>query len=304
MTILARFAAFTRPGETTPARHRAAIVLVSVGAIGVSLGGLIVRHLESASAWQFNIYRGLVGAISLSVILVAQYRGGALEQFRRMESPAWFGAGALGLAAVFYILSLVHTTVANTQFVMSAAPFVVAALAWLVLGERPARATVAAMAVAFIGIGLMVWDGLAVGHVYGGMLALMTVALFSSYGVITRGLRDLNMLPAVIVASCVTMVAGGLGSLGDFQVSVHDLWLCVVWGLIVAVCGDWFFVIAVRHLAVAETTLLLMMIPSVFGPFWVWLIIDEVPSNATLAGGTLVLAAVAGWALRDLLRER
>ena len=60
------------------------------------------------------------------------------------------------------------------------------------------------------------------------------------------------------------------------------------------------FVTGVRHVKGAESMLLTMMIPSVLGPFWVWIVIDEVPSFATLAGGTLVLAALGGWAIRDL----
>ena len=49
--------------------------------------------------------------------------------------------------------------------------------------------------------------------------------------------------------------------------------------------------------------LLMMMIPSVLGPLWVWMAIGEAPSLATLIGGILVLSALAGWAIRDLRRR-
>ena len=291
------------PGETTPSRHRAAIVVMCCGGIAVSLGGLFVRSLEAASAWQFNVYRGVVGGVALTVILVLRYRGGAIDRVRRLDGVVWLGAGCLGVAAVFYILSLQHTTVANTQFMLSAAPFLTAALAWLSFAERLRRRTIIAMSAALLGVVVMVGEGLATGHVYGDMMALLTVAMFSSYAVIMRSQRAEDMLPVIIVASFVTALAGAIGAFGDIAVSARDLVLGVVWGLTVGIGGDWCFVIAVRHLAAAESTLLLMMLPSVFGPLWVWLAFDEVPSVLTLAGGVLVLAAVSIWAARESPRR-
>ena len=302
MTPFARLLDLIPPGETTPARHRAAIVVMCCGGIGVSFGGLFVRSLEAASAWQFNLYRGLVGGLVLSMILIMRYRREALDRIRRLDRVVWLGAGCLGAAAMFYVLSLQHTTVANTQFVLGAAPFLTAALAWFSFGERLRRGTIIAMIAALVGVTLMVGDGLAIGHAYGDMLALLTVAMFASFAVIMRSQRAEDMLPVIIVASFVTALAGLLGAFGDVLASPRDLALGVMWGLTVGIFGDWFFVITVRHLAAAESTLLLMTLPSVFGPFWVWLALDEVPSAATFIGGGLVLAALSAWAIQDLRR--
>lgn len=300
MTFLRAFADLSRSARTTPARHRAAVALLASGAVSISFGGLIVRGLEDASPWQFNAVRGVVGGAALLLVLVLQHRGKVIAHFRRMESPAWFGAGCLGVAALFYILSLTHTTVANTHFAMSAAPFVTAGLAWLVLRERLHRVAVLAMAVAFCGIVIMVADGLGAGRSEGDWYALMAVLLFSTYGVIARGMRDANLLPAIIVAAFITMAGGIAGSLGDLHISMHDILLGATWGLLVGLAGDWCFLTGVRHVTGAESMLLMMMIPSVLGPLWVWIFIHEVPSMPTLVGGVLVLAALAGWAIRDL----
>ena len=300
MTVFRALADLSGSHRTTPARHRAALGLLAAGAVSISLGGLLVRGLEAATPWQFNAVRGVVGAAALLLVLVVRHRGAVAAHFRRMESPAWYGAGCLGVAALFYVLSLQHTTVANTHFAMSAAPFVTAGLAWLVLGERLHRQTLLAMAVAFGGIVVMVADGLAAGSSAGDGYALMAVLLFSTYGVIARGMRDTNLLPAIIVASFVTMVGGVVGSLGDAPLSGHDILLGVLWGLLVGLGGDWCFTTGVRHVTGAESMLLMSTIPSVLGPLWVWLAIDEVPSPATLIGGALVLAALVGWATRDL----
>ena len=300
MALFRTFADLVRVSHTTPARHRAALTVLALGAFAVSLGGLIVRHLESATPWQFNALRGAAGGIALLLVLAVQHRGAVAVHFRRLESPAWYGAGCLGVAALFYVLSLTHTTVANTHFVMGAAPFVTAALAWLVLGEGLRRVALAAMAAAFAGVAIMVAEGLVAGRSSGDWFALMAVLLFSTFGVIARGMRDTDLLPAIVVASFVTMVGGLAGSLGDLHMSTHDLVLGVLWGLLIGLGGDWCFMVGVRHVTVGESMLLMMMIPSVLGPLWVWVVIDEAPSLATLAGGTLVLVALGAWALGDL----
>ena len=52
----------------------------------------------------------------------------------------------------------------------------------------------------------------------------------------------------------------------------------------------------------AELTLLIL-IEFVLSPVWVWIAIDEKPSTATLIGGALVLASVAGRALASFRKE-
>ena len=297
---LLQIAELTRPGETTPARHRAAILLMAVGATGASFGGLFVRHLEQADGWQFNVYRGLVGGCMLLAILVFRYRRRSVQTFTSMSPAVWLGTVCLGFAAVFYILSLERTSVANAQLLLSVTPFLSAAFAWLFLREHLPRTTLLAMVLALVGVGLMVREGLATGNASGDLLALANVVLFATYSVIMRKNRMVDMLPAVVVASFVTMAIGLIGCSGDLEMTTNDLWLSVGWGIVIGIGGDWIFIIAVRHLTAAETTLLLMMIPSILGPLWVWWLIDEIPSSTTLAGGALVLAAVAGWALREL----
>jgi drug/metabolite transporter, DME family len=53
----------------------------------------------------------------------------------------------------------------------------------------------------------------------------------------------------------------------------------------------------------AELTLL-SLTEVVLGPIWVWLGVGEVPSPLTLAGGAIVLGAVAYQALGGVRRKR
>ena len=49
---------------------------------------------------------------------------------------------------------------------------------------------------------------------------------------------------------------------------------------------------------------LIAVLESVLGPVWVWLALGENPGAPSLAGGVVVLAALAGHTVADLRLER
>ena len=71
-----------------------------------------------------------------------------------------------------------------------------------------------------------------------------------------------------------------------------QLWL----GMILLTAGA-------RRIPVAEAALIAVL-ESVLGPVWVWLALGENPGLPSLAGGAIVLAALAGHTLADLRLER
>jgi drug/metabolite transporter (DMT)-like permease len=108
------------------------------------------------------------------------------------------------------------------------------------------------------------------------------------------------MLPTLVLGGILTCLISFTATWHDPFINLHDLLLCFVWGaLISGLLGNWLFIMAARHLAVAEATLI-MLTEFVLAPVWVWWFVDEVPSRYTLIGGVLVLGAVAARALKDL----
>jgi drug/metabolite transporter (DMT)-like permease len=60
------------------------------------------------------------------------------------------------------------------------------------------------------------------------------------------------------------------------------------------------FLLGARHIPSGEAGLL-GLLDTVLAPLWVWLAFAETPTNATLAGGGIVLASVV-WYLAGSLR--
>jgi drug/metabolite transporter (DMT)-like permease len=62
------------------------------------------------------------------------------------------------------------------------------------------------------------------------------------------------------------------------------------------------FIFASRHLVAAELTLF-MLLEFALGPIWVWVFINEVPTDLTVLGGLVVILSVAIRALFELRRS-
>jgi drug/metabolite transporter (DMT)-like permease len=272
--------------------RKLAILLMIASSVVISFSGLIVRILE-VGPLVMNFYRGMFLMCAVMVLLVVRYRGATIV---RVISVGWSGIIAgimLAAAAITFLQSLTHTTVANTLFVLAAIPFVTAGLAWIFLKERPNSATLITMVIAFAGIVIMIGEGFTIGAAYGNIMALLTTLSFSIYAVLVRRNRQVDMLPAILISTLIIMVVVALMRQGELEISRQDLWLCLLWGGVMSGFTSACFIVASRHIVAAELTIF-MLLEFALGPVWVWLFVNESPSRWTLVGGALVICAVLG----------
>lgn len=284
---------------------RGCLLVLCCGVV-FSLGGLIVRQIEAADAWQIVFYRSLAQGLALLLLLSLRDRGGIGTTFRLAGGAGLAGGACLATASICFIFSITHTTVANTLFLLSTAPFMAAIASRLLLGEPVRPSTWATMTVAMLGITIMVGEGIALGNLFGNLTGLATAAGFAGLTVALRRGRGTDMLPAVCLggfmsAAVAAFVIAGQGR--GFAISPWDLGLCAFYGAAIIAAGLSVFTRGARHLPAAELALL-SLTEVVFGPLWVWLAIDERPSDGTLLGGAVLLAALVGHALYGIGRRR
>jgi drug/metabolite transporter (DMT)-like permease len=195
---------------------------------------------------------------------------------------------------LLFLHALHFTTIANITFVLAVSPFIAAALAWLLLRETVTLRTWVAAAMALSGVGIMVFDELALGDATGIFMALGTATLMAGYAVSVRLGRNVDMTPAIALSG-ILAVLGSVLIISDFSISWHDLVLCLLQGAVISAACNSLFAYAARAVPAAEL-MLLGLIETVLAPTWVWLAIGEVPSLATVIGGAIILVAVIGHA--------
>ena len=273
-----------------------------IGSVAISFGGLIQRNIEVASPWQINVYRSLGMTLAIAILVAIQYRGRFF--------PTLMGVGRYGLlagillagAGLCFIQAFTYTTIANALFIIGAIPFFAALMARIFLGERLRRATLITMLFAGGGLALMVVNGISIGSGFGNLMALLTALCFAGYAVVVRYRRQVEMLPCLLIGSILVIAVSLPVTGGDLVLPWNDIWLCLFWGMFLSGLVNWTFIIASRHLATAELTLL-MLIEFALGPIWVWLFVGEVPHYWTLIGGSIIIASVAVRAILELKRH-
>ena len=128
-------------------RHTTGVALVLTAGVLLSLAGITLRHMESASGWQILLYRSFTFFIVVALYLAVRYRGRVVPAFVAVGRPGLIVALSLGLGSACYVFALLLTTVANALFILSAAPFMTAVLGWAVLRERVQPLTWMTMAI-------------------------------------------------------------------------------------------------------------------------------------------------------------
>jgi len=290
-------------GETGEERRGFALMLVIGGSVAVSFAGVLARLMEGADALQINFFRGVGQFSFVLLVLLFSYRRGIVTGIRGIGRPGLLGAVCVCAASICYMEAMTTTTVANTLFVLAGIPLITAIMARVFLGEQLRRETVVAIAVASLGIGIMIGEGIGAGSAYGNLMALACATLFSTYTTIIRHNRARDMLPTVLLSSSMLAAVSFMLSGGDIAISRHDMALSLLWGVALIGVANWTFIIASRHLAAAEVTFF-MLLEFAAGPMWVWIFIGEDASMPVLVGGGLVLASVAGRAWLQLSQGR
>lgn len=278
------------------------VTLVVVGGVFLSLSGIFLRNVESASGWQILFYRGIAFSTMLFLILLVKYRSKTLEAFKAIGKPGVWAGVALGLGSICYVYAILLTTVANAVFIIGASPLATAFVAWIFLREKTSKFGVVAMLVSLIGIGLMFADGLLEGRWLGNVAALMVVVSFVIFLLILRKKREIDMLPATCIGG---LVMGGVAGFfaDNLIVSNHDLVIALLMGCVQFGIGFMCFTIATRYILASEVALF-SLTESILGPIWVWIGVGEKPSILTLIGSAIVLVCVSSYCIANIRQER
>ena len=277
--------------------------LMIISSVGISFGGLVIRSIEAADVWQINFYRSMALVFIVALIMVLRHGRDSIARTRGIGRPGLLAGILLAGAGICFLQSVTNTTVANTLFMLSAIPFFTAALARIFLGERLMPATVLTMCAAAVGIVVMVSGGIGAGSLYGNLMGLLTALCFSCYTIIVRRHRGIEMLPALMVSGCTIIAISLVLRWGDLAIPLRDVLLCFLLGGILSGLANAFFIAASKHLVAAELTLF-MLLEFALGPIWVWLFVAEIPTRATIIGGTIVIGSVAIRAGLELTRSR
>ena len=113
---------------------------------------------------------------------------------------------------------------------------------------------------------------------------------FAVLVMIVRKYPKVDMVPAQFTAGIFAALIG-LFVAFNISISAHDLFLAFLAGFFQI--GFGFILITVgSRTTPAAVVGVLMLTESVFGPFWAWLFINELPPISVLIGGSIIIFSI------------
>ncbi len=281
--------------------HIKGLGITTLGVLVLTPDSLLVR-LIGLDTWTMVFWRGGLTMLSLTAALSLYYRSETLARFLAIGRTGLAIAVMFTLSSVLFILALNNTSVANTLVIIAAAPLMAAILTRVFLAEPVPLRTWIAILAAGAGIVVLVSDSPRGGTLAGDLAALGTAAgLAVNFSLIRRG-RARNMIPAMALS-------GGLSALAmlplaaPLAVASGQVWMLLLLGLVILPLAFGLTALGPRYLPAPEVALILLL-ETVLGPFWVWLVLNEVPSRFALIGGAIVVATLFLHSLAALVAQR
>ncbi len=282
--------------------RRRGLVLVLTANILWSSAGLFARLVDHLDVWTILCGRAFFGGLFIVVVAISEWRRGVLGPNFGLGRLAPLLVALSAVAVSSYIAALKTTTVAEVMIIYATLPFVAAALAFLLNGERAATRTLIAAGVALAGVCVMVASAWGTGRLLGQAISFLMTAAFGLMIVLQRRHPGMSMT-----------AINGLGAFAAaafaFSLSPHpamtlfDLAVLAVFGL-ATVCVAFILIMeGAKYIPAAETGLI-SMLDVVLGPLWVFLFFGERPGPLAFVGGALVLGALIWRLAPEIGRDR
>jgi len=260
----------------------------ALAALMWSLAGILQRQLHMGLASQLA-GRAAFAVLAVLVLIAITERGRVIRAFRAIGRPGLAVAVLMAVSSGSFITALNETSVANVLVIQALVPLA-ASLMGLLAGEPVRPRTWAAMGVAVAGLVVMAGAPTRPG-LWGTLFSLITMLTFSATLVTARRRADVSMAPATCLSQVLVLAVfapfAHAGEMGGANLGYLALLGIVQMGL-----GLFFLSLGARLIPAAAVALI-SQLENVLGPLWVWLAGIEKPSALTIAGGVIVIGAVA-----------
>jgi drug/metabolite transporter (DMT)-like permease len=265
-------------------------ILIFMGALSLSFGGLIVKSFEGATLWQILFWRSVFFSLTVLVFLIITYKKKVFNAFYLSGLPGFIGGVVLSLGFCGYVVAMYSTTVANTNFIISLQILFLAIFGYFFLKEKISSVTLLSIILAILGVLIMIGNSITPGEMYGNLAAFSMPITFAVLIIIVRKFPLVDMVPAQFVAGICCCLIGYFLS-NKLMISYHDIFLGFLAGFFQVGFGFIFITIGARTTPSAMVGII-MLSESILGPLWAFLFASERLSTYSLIGGAVILFAV------------
>ena len=244
-----------------------------------SLAGVFIKFLD-VPPLTIVFYRSLFAGLVFTPFL----RRNGLP----LNGPILVSALTYTAAISSFVAANKLTTAANAIVLQYTAPIFVFLFSGLVLKEKIAKLNGFALAVSMIGIAIISLDSVGQPDMAGVLLALLSGLLFAAYMINLRRTREINPVYLTWINNMVCALLLLFVVKSQLWLTATQLWILIVMGAVQLGMPYFLFSKGLHAVSLQEASLIALIEP-VLNPLWVALVVGEIPSKATVAGGGMIL---------------
>ena len=268
-------------------------LLIFLGALCLSFGGLIVKSFEGANLWQILFWRQIFFSIIVVLYLLITYKKNFFKKFYESGIPGFTAGVFLSIGFAAYVFAMYTTTVANTNFIITTETIFLAVFGYFFLKEKINLITFIAIVLGMSGVLLILGSSLSIQsseQFIGNIVAFIMPISFAILVIIIRKYPNVDMVPVQFIAGIFAAIIGYVIA-GKLSISLHDLLLASLAGFFQIGFGFIFITIGSQTTPSAVVGVL-MLTEAVFGPLWAWLFINETIPINVLIGGCIIFFSI------------
>ena len=267
-----------------------ALALIFAG-VFLSFGGVIIRFMESSSAWQITGYRSITFSLAILLYILIKYKKDTPHAFKKIGHSGILIALILGFSNTCFVWGMSTTTVSNAVFIMSTGPLFAAICSYFFLKRKIGKKTFIAIAGSMFGITIMFSGGMESNNYIGNIIILGVPIGFAFQLTLLNYNSHIDFMPATFLGGVFSSLIGFI-FMANLDISTHDLLLCLFMGAFQVGIGFMLITIGSRYIPPHRAALFLLMEP-VLAPIWAFLGVGEIPGQTEMLGGLIVLSFVS-----------
>lgn len=277
-------------------------LLAICGVTIMSFDSLLIK-LVATSSWNLLFWRGVL--LSITLLLITRVKSTQSTPLH-LSPKILLGGVAFAISTTFFVLAVHNTQVTSALVIFNTAPFFAALIAFVTLKEKLPMHTLIAMTVAIVGVGsIFEYAPSGAGGLTGDVYAIISAIGCATYLVTLRSAQNESGANFLIVAGLIMAGIALFNGADPLSIKgIHLVYMAILGCIIVPLSG---LCIAksTKYLPAAQTGLILLL-ETLLGPLFVYIVLNEKPSIENVLGGGLVVATLIAhiwWEARTVSQQ-
>ena len=265
-------------------------LIIFIGVFLVSFGGLIVKSFETQNPWQILFWRQLFFAITIFIFLLLKYKKNIIKSIYKSGLVSILMGIGLFFGFVAYIYSMLNTSVANVNFIMTTQVIFLSVFGFIFLKEKFEFVTFFSILIALIGVLIIFTNSINVGDLKGNIIALAMPLCFAGIVILVKKFPNSDLTLSGFIGSILVTIYA-LFVCDNIVISRNDLYLASIAGIFQSGLPFILLLLASKYISSAVIGLT-MLLEAVLGPIWAYLFIKDIPTLNVFIGGIFILIGV------------